>query len=338
MAVTMSPELLDQRLAEARQTYKLNVGWVDLLTGWPLMGPCASCIVLTVDLVRDTTPPSTCSSGGGRGRGAKGALCACCCCPIPFSAFNAVAPAPAPLPAAMLAWHSCLTGLWTQSSGTTRTSWSWSCPGACRSSANGGQRSCGRRAAAAALAYSPGPGQATAQGAAPSIPHPPASPRCPPPCSNNLAGLPDELSQLQRLRVLRLKYNQLRRLPSVAAALPELTVLELAGNQISKLDPAVVGALVSVRELDLSGNALTELPSAIARLPKLEALHLENNRRARMHMHARARIHAHTCSRNSEGAAGQRRAYACVQLSRRSTSIRMHRCPPASAPQAGGSA
>ena len=36
--------------------------------------------------------------------------------------------------------------------------------------------------------------------------------------SNNLTSLPEELSELKRLRVLRLKYNQLRRLPSVAAA------------------------------------------------------------------------------------------------------------------------
>eukprot|EP00879_Flechtneria_rotunda_P030386 GHRR01033012.1.p1 GENE.GHRR01033012.1~~GHRR01033012.1.p1 ORF type:complete len:296 (+),score=98.98 GHRR01033012.1:132-1019(+) len=95
--------------------------------------------------------------------------------------------------------------------------------------------------------------------------------------SNNLTNLPDDLSDLRLIRVLRLKYNQLKRLPAAVAKLQQLIVLELSGNLINKLDSSIA-QLASLKELDLSGNVLTELPTALATLPKLEVLRLENNR------------------------------------------------------------
>ncbi len=57
--------------------------------------------------------------------------------------------------------------------------------------------------------------------------------------SNNLTDLPEDLSGLQHVRTLRIKYNQLSRVPAAVIRLPQLTTLELSGNQIVKLDSAV---------------------------------------------------------------------------------------------------
>ncbi len=40
------------------------------------------------------------------------------------------------------------------------------------------------------------------------------------------------MDQLAYLRVVRLKYNQLKRLPAVLLRLPQLMTLELSGNQV----------------------------------------------------------------------------------------------------------
>lgn len=53
--------------------------------------------------------------------------------------------------------------------------------------------------------------------------------------SNSLTDLPDDLDQLSYLRVVRLKYNQLKRLPAVLLRLPQLMTLELSGNQVGGL-------------------------------------------------------------------------------------------------------
>lgn len=57
--------------------------------------------------------------------------------------------------------------------------------------------------------------------------------------SNNLTDLPDDLSELQHIRVLRIKYNQLARLPAAVSRLSQLATLELSGNQIIKLDSSI---------------------------------------------------------------------------------------------------
>ena len=51
------------------------------------------------------------------------------------------------------------------------------------------------------------------------------------PRSNKLVDLPDELAELQQLRVLRCKYNSLARLPAVLSQLPLLETLVLAGTR-----------------------------------------------------------------------------------------------------------
>lgn len=66
-------------------------------------------------------------------------------------------------------------------------------------------------------------------------------------CSNKLTDLPNELADLQQLRVLRVKYNQLTKLPDVLTKMPRLEVLELSGNQITALDDKILASLNSIR-------------------------------------------------------------------------------------------
>lgn len=66
-------------------------------------------------------------------------------------------------------------------------------------------------------------------------------------CSNKLSDLPDELAELQHLRVLRVKYNMLTKLPEMLVKMSKLEVLELSGNQITTVDDKVLAGLINVR-------------------------------------------------------------------------------------------
>lgn len=66
-------------------------------------------------------------------------------------------------------------------------------------------------------------------------------------CSNKLTDLPPELARLEKLRVVRLKYNSFVRVPEVLTRLPALEVLELSGNQLSSWEDKVLAALKSLR-------------------------------------------------------------------------------------------
>ncbi len=67
-------------------------------------------------------------------------------------------------------------------------------------------------------------------------------------CSNKLTDLPDELAELQHLRVLRVKYNNLTKLPEVLVRMNKLEILELSGNQITVVDDKVLSGLSNVRQ------------------------------------------------------------------------------------------
>lgn len=81
--------------------------------------------------------------------------------------------------------------------------------------------------------------------------------------SNRLTTLTDEIAELKFLRVLRVKYNELKTVPPVVLLLNQLSHLDLAGNQISVL-PEGLGEVHTLREINLSGNRLTKLIGAVA--------------------------------------------------------------------------
>jgi len=95
--------------------------------------------------------------------------------------------------------------------------------------------------------------------------------------SNKLSELPDDLEELQFLRTVGLKYNQLKRMPAVLSRLPQLMVLEMSGNQISQV-PETIGTMSMLKELNVGGNMITKVSDALCHLPKLEVLLLDNNR------------------------------------------------------------
>lgn len=63
-----------------------------------------------------------------------------------------------------------------------------------------------------------------------------------------MTDLPDELAELQHLRVLRVKYNNLTKLPEVLVRMNKLEILELSGNQITVIDDKVLSGLSNVRQ------------------------------------------------------------------------------------------
>ncbi|MDZ8222359.1 COR domain-containing protein [Nostoc sp. ChiVER01] len=91
-----------------------------------------------------------------------------------------------------------------------------------------------------------------------------------------LTEIPDEVFELEWLKVLNLSGNQLTTLPKAITRLQQLIFLDLSGNQLTTL-PEVITRLQQITTLNLSGNQLTTLPEAITRLQQITTLHLSSN-------------------------------------------------------------
>jgi hypothetical protein len=116
--------------------------------------------------------------------------------------------------------------------------------------------------------------------------------------------IPEDWSQLQQLRDVRLSGNSLAgTIPSSWGNMSSLQVLYLWGNALSGRIPSSFGGLLAMQDIDLSSNALTgtipdtlsalvaltnlmlndnklsgTLPSSLGALSRLEYLHLGSNR------------------------------------------------------------
>ncbi|CAG9466922.1 unnamed protein product [Pedinophyceae sp. YPF-701] len=95
--------------------------------------------------------------------------------------------------------------------------------------------------------------------------------------SNRLVSLPENLTELRTLRVLRINFNSLPKLPDVVCQLGRLQVLSLTGNQLTDLNENI-GQLRALKELDLSGNQLQSLPQSFCDLINLQFLNAGDNR------------------------------------------------------------
>lgn len=112
--------------------------------------------------------------------------------------------------------------------------------------------------------------------------------------NNNLKSLPPEISRLDNLQFLYLRYCQLAALPEQIGDLKELQYLDLSNNNLTYLprrieelkgqktywsfknpiNPYEIGALL---ELDLSYNELNTLPLQLGALQNLQKLNLSGN-------------------------------------------------------------
>ncbi|KAH3764342.1 Leucine-rich repeat protein SHOC-2 [Pelomyxa schiedti] len=95
-------------------------------------------------------------------------------------------------------------------------------------------------------------------------------------CRNNIAVLPDEISNLQSLTLLNLSDNVLTSIPNALCNITELQTLKLSGNRIETL-PDNISKLTKLTQLSVASNRLTQLPPAIGTLPCLRELILSNN-------------------------------------------------------------
>ena len=94
---------------------------------------------------------------------------------------------------------------------------------------------------------------------------------------NLLSKLPDLFDNLNELQSLYLSGNKLSKLPNSFTSLSNLTSLDLSENKLFNL-PDFIGNLVNLSTLDLRGNKLSSLPNSFANLSKLTTLYLSYNK------------------------------------------------------------
>jgi hypothetical protein len=114
---------------------------------------------------------------------------------------------------------------------------------------------------------------------------------------NRLAGLPDDLPRMKKLRILFCSENEFRQLPPVLAECPELSMIGFKSNRIEEATalpsslrwliltdnrirslPPSIGDCAPLQKLMLSGNRLASLPDEMAACVNLELVRLAANR------------------------------------------------------------
>ncbi len=94
--------------------------------------------------------------------------------------------------------------------------------------------------------------------------------------SNRLTALPNEITQLSRLRILICDNNQIHSLPPNFDNLSNLWYLSLRTNQLSNL-PLAIANLTGLQVLWLADNNLRTLPPSFTKLINLQRLSLADN-------------------------------------------------------------
>ncbi len=95
--------------------------------------------------------------------------------------------------------------------------------------------------------------------------------------SISIKHLPEEIGNLQYLKVLMISTGYKLTLPESLGNLKSLEYLNLSRN-IIKTIPESIGELTSLRHLDLNENQITRIPETIGNLQNLEFLNLDNNK------------------------------------------------------------
>ncbi|KAF8797917.1 hypothetical protein BYT27DRAFT_7203603 [Phlegmacium glaucopus] len=94
--------------------------------------------------------------------------------------------------------------------------------------------------------------------------------------SNQLTTLPDEFTNLSRLRYLNLKHNSFSTFPDVLTHMPLLDTLDISHNKIKAL-PSRPGQLIHLRVLCLSRNKIRRLPAYFTQFRMLDVLQIDRN-------------------------------------------------------------
>jgi Leucine-rich repeat (LRR) protein len=89
--------------------------------------------------------------------------------------------------------------------------------------------------------------------------------------------LPPQIGNLQHLRYLFFRENQLRALPPEIGLLKNLVRIDLTNNHLVETLPIEIAELKSLIILNLSGNKMTKLPLEIGALTRLRTLDLKGN-------------------------------------------------------------
>lgn len=93
---------------------------------------------------------------------------------------------------------------------------------------------------------------------------------------NDLADLPQELSQLHYLQGFYANGNNLTEFPKQILLLPVLAKLDLSDNQIPEI-PGEISRMDQLTRLTMDNNTLTSIPVQLYNLPSLSVLELAGN-------------------------------------------------------------
>ena len=96
------------------------------------------------------------------------------------------------------------------------------------------------------------------------------------PAKNFIKKIPESIGKLNRLKYLRLSYNNLTELPESIGELTELEILDLRGNKLSKL-PVSMQRCSRLKKIDLRNNDLWEFPAVLIELKSLVYINLRGN-------------------------------------------------------------
>ena len=94
--------------------------------------------------------------------------------------------------------------------------------------------------------------------------------------NNRLSSLPEEFSQLKKLRIVFFNNNAFETFPTVLAKCPNLSMISFKGNSISTIEAGLLSP--AIRWLILTDNCLETLPADVGTLSKLKKLMLAGNR------------------------------------------------------------
>ncbi|KAI7743794.1 hypothetical protein M8C21_004115, partial [Ambrosia artemisiifolia] len=120
-------------------------------------------------------------------------------------------------------------------------------------------------------------------------------------CSDILKGLPEAVGELESLKTLPVRYNNISRLPTTMSSLTNIKELDLCFNELESVPkslcfdttlvkinisnnfvdlrspPRSIGNLENLEELDMSNNKIRVLPYSFKVLSKLHVLNTEGN-------------------------------------------------------------